>query len=47
MSAINNVLDAFNAIGGKGSLQEIYDAVNRIEDTPEPSIRRTIYRKNY
>ena len=43
MSAINNVLDAFNAIGGKGSLQEIYDAVNRIEDTPEPSIRRTIY----
>jgi hypothetical protein len=43
MSAIDNVLDAIKTLGGKGSLQEIYDAVNRIEDTPEPSIRRTIY----
>ena len=43
MSAIDNVLDAIKTLGGRGSLQEIYDAVNMIENTPEPSIRRTIY----
>ena len=43
MSALNNILEAINNLGGKGSLQQIYQAVNLIENTPEPSIRRTIY----
>ncbi len=43
MSQINLVVDAINGLGGSGSLDDIYKAVNDIEETPEPSIRRTIY----
>ena len=43
MSQINLVVDAINGLGGSGSLDDIYKAVNDIEETPEPLIRRTIY----
>lgn len=43
MTQINLIIDAINSIGGSGSLNEIYKAVNAIQKTPEPSIRRTIY----
>ena len=43
MSAIKNILNSINNLGGEANLQDIYEEVNLIENTPEPSIRRTIY----
>lgn len=43
MSQVNLIVNAINSLGGLGTLNDIYKAVNDIAETPEPSIRRTIY----
>tara|TARA_Y100000992_G_C21236591_1_gene478449 strand:+ start:172 stop:1302 length:1131 start_codon:yes stop_codon:yes gene_type:complete len=43
MQHLNLIIEAINDLGGRASLSEIYQSINKNHSVPEPSIRRTIY----